>query len=137
MKFDIDQRQKNICIDITPRYFDNKYINYFLKCIFDETSKKCLSKNKECSEIKDKDIFNSHEPNEFKRCIFINNICQEQYKTCEIYNNEINDKNKKEEDFQSIEPIYNDNIKYKCNFIKEMSTCQRKRMECEDYRGTR
>ena len=123
------QRKEEDCANIIPVNYNEK------KCKFDDGTKLCNEVPKECNEIRDKENCDFHDLNTEKTCFFKNNICQEVYRTCELYNNKIQSKN--EDDCKSI-PIFeddSDNKIYECIFIKESSTCSKNEMKCEDYKG--
>ena len=103
---------------------------YFRKCVFKDNT--CATGTK-CSDFTYESGCNNFSPSDTnKRCIFINNVCEEIYKTCELYNTY--ETNKKQETCQKILPYYenNDNIdKYsKCLF--ESSQCVRKKKSCSE-----
>ena len=57
------------------------------KCVYDANTNTCSQTNKDCSDFTTESNCNSHQPTDNnKKCIFINNKCEEQYKTCELYN---------------------------------------------------
>ena len=63
------------------------------KCTFDTNSQKCLEIQKECSELTSETCTLSHTLTDTnKKCSFINNECIEQYKTCELYDSEVDTK---------------------------------------------
>jgi hypothetical protein len=84
------------------------------KCVFSEGV--CSTKAKECSDFTNSNACNSYIPqnSEKKKCNFIDDKCVEQYKTCEIYNQETN---KTPQECQKIIP-YHQNYDYLDNYSK-------------------
>lgn len=125
-----DNRDSNQCAAITPRDETTKIIDYFSKCAL--IGGECTSVARECSEFNnDESLCNSHKQDKDKICIFKNNLCQEQFKTCELYDSQ---ENKNKGGCESILPKYSSSSIQKCIYNEE--TCQKERMECEDYKGT-
>ena len=62
---------------------------------FSDSDLTCSERYKTCSDILDQDIciysFKPHDTD--KICVFSGNECKEQYKTCDLYNNKVFDKN--------------------------------------------
>ena len=128
-------RQSNACAAITPRNKDTKAIDYYSKCVLNDDHE-CESVLKECNEFNNNKLLcNYHKQDEDKICIFKNNQCQEQYRTCELYNSEAN---KNKGGCESILPKYPSEPVQKCIYVdvEGTSTCKKERMECEDYTGT-
>lgn len=91
---------------------------------------------KECIEITKKDVCNNHIPEDTtKRCIFKNGLCEEDYITCEKYNEKIEESQRKQVECELIAPIYNDRKVYKCSYDIATKTCNPKIVFCEDYKG--
>ena len=89
----IDCEKIKIYID-TNQNFDDSQI-----CIFSEG--KCLTRDKQCSDILNSTDCKAFVPKDSnKECIYIENHCKEQYKTCELYDKFELNKNK--EDCESI-----------------------------------
>ena len=105
------------------------------KCTFDTNSQKCLEIQKECSELTSETCTLSHTLTDTnKKCSFINNECIEQYKTCELYDSEVDTKseiicNKIIPNFANFNFI---DSYSKCVFDKETSKCERKKKKCEE-----
>ena len=112
-------------------------VNENNKCVFDEKEKSCGEEPKECSEIKDKDICISHVLNDNKkgnkRCVYKDNKCQEQYRTCEKYKNDATNKNKNKADCEAIEN--EGDYSSKCVWTGENPQCETKTKECKDYKS--
>ena len=101
------------------------------KCVFSEGV--CSTKAKECSDFTNSNACNSYIPqnSEKKKCNFIDDKCVEQYKTCEIYNQETN---KTPQECQKIIP-YHQNYDYLDNYSKcvfDDGQCLRKKKECNE-----
>ena len=106
----------------------------------DDSSKKCSFSNgvcttkvKQCSDITNSYTCNSYIPqnSEKKKCAFIDDKCEEQYKTCEIYNQETN---KVPEECQKILPYYqnNDDLDEESRCVFDNGQCLRKNKECNE-----
>ena len=129
---DFDGEDKSICESIQP-FKNSLEIDYSSKCLYDE-DKGCHSVRKQCTEAKDENECSSITPsNNDKFCVYINNSCKEQYKTCQLYQNSGNTLDK--EICESIK-IKDDN-KNKCVFTKGTNgardTCQSTRKTCSDF----
>jgi hypothetical protein len=101
------------------------------KCVFSEGV--CSTKAKECSDFTNSNACNSYIPqnSEKKKCNFIDDKCVEQYKTCEIYNQETN---KTLQECQKIVP-YHQNYDYLDDYSKcvfDDGQCLRKKKECNE-----
>lgn len=112
-------------------------VNENKKCVFDEEKKSCGEEPKECYEIKDKDICISHVLNdnkkENKRCVYKDNECQEQYRTCEKYQDDATNTNKNKADCEAIE--YQGDYSSKCVWTGETPQCKKTTKECKDYKS--
>ena len=114
------------------RFYDNGFDAYW-KCVFEEGT--CSKRKKECSEFTDSYFCNNIQLEDVnKKCRFINDVCEEQYKTCEIYNSIVTTKTK--EECEKIIPYINENsnaidVHSKCIFDDE-SNCVRKPKECNE-----
>ena len=122
-----DERSKDICENADKVKNDDYHY-----CSFEE--KKCTTKRKPCSQIKDKDICNNQifEDETTKRCLWYNNNCVETYQTCEDYSGSDITK----ENCELIQPTYTDGKIYNCT-IKEESgtkTCIKNIIECDYYK---
>ena len=103
------------------------------KCAFIDG--KCSTIIKNCSEIYDS--YNCHKTNpadQNKKCIFLfdEDICEEQFKTCELYDKEAI---KTKEICEKILPyeIDGDNLDNDSKCVFENSHCVRKKKECSDF----
>lgn len=102
------------------------------KCVFSEGA--CSKTKKDCSEFTDSYTCNYHKPkDENKKCRFIQDKCEEQYKTCELYNSKESTKTK--EECEKIIPYKNSYSSIdedsKCVFDSD-SNCVRKPKECSE-----
>ena len=107
-------------------------IDDYSKCVYDENTKTCSTKKKECSDFTTESTCNYYKPeDENKKCIFINNVCEEQYKTCEIYNAQ---STKDPNTCNKIQPYETDSdnldVYSKCRF--EDSQCKRVSKSCSE-----
>ena len=115
---------KDTCESAIPEGFPN------IKCVLEGNS--CIPKDRICSDFKigEEAISNCGRlkaSDDQKRCAFVNNKCEEQFKECEDYKENVN-----KETCQSIRPLYNyDDFTYKCTF--EGGKCIKKIRHCEDY----
>ena len=122
-------RNKKTCELIQHYKIDSDYY----KCVFDERNKKCEKTKLECSEITEKDTCNSHSPlDEKKMCVFVDNKCIEEYKSCEDYDGE---ETKSKDVCESIILFNTDlNIDYTKQCVFNEDTCEEKNLnECSDY----
>ena len=77
--------------------YDNSYSYLYISkfCIFFEG--KCLSRDKQCSDIFEKSECNGFIPKDSnKTCEFIENQCKEKYRSCKLFNENVINKNKEE-----------------------------------------
>ncbi len=77
------EKTKDVCEKIIPYYTDRDEVDHYSKCVFDENKKTCERKKKDCSEITNINVCTSHiidNPN--KMCVYENNKCKEEYKSC-------------------------------------------------------
>lgn len=122
-------KNKKTCELIQPYKVDSDYY----KCVFDEGNKNCEKKKLACSEITEKDMCNSHSPlDEKKMCVFVDNKCIEEYKSCEHYDGE---ETKNKDVCESIILFNADlNIDYTKQCVFNEDTCEEKNLnECFDY----
>ena len=130
-------KDKSICEAIIPKTNSifGKGIIYGEKCVIDNVYKSCKSINKVCSEAKDAKECYSITPSDSsnKHCVFINNVCIEQYKTCTAYENSENTLNK--ETCESI--IIDKDNKNKCVFTEgkdgSKGACRSEAKKCSDF----
>ena len=123
---------------------DNIPSNYGLKCAWDATNSKCIE-DKKCTRYKRFDFENSQgyycrtlevSDNTKKLCIVAENgDCKEYFKTCELY--DANVKNKNKEDCESIIPyvVYPngaEDFDYNLKCVFSGNTCSTKEKICED-----
>ena len=109
----------------------NRFNSEYEKCEFERSQ--CISKPKDCNEIKDKEICNQYKDYGYgKYCLFLesNNTCVNSFGTCEEYKTNVN-----KNDCELIKPQYLGPYTYKCIFNEEDQTCKKEKMACEDYKG--
>ena len=130
-----DERTEADCVAIDPGQ-TSMNVNKGSKCIFDKEKKECKEVYLDCEDktsALDCIMYKLEDTN--KNCFPDGDLCIEQYKSCEAYNDAIEEANRKKEECESILPIYNDGD-YKCIFT-ESKTCTKKKLEaCEDYEGS-
>ena len=129
---DYEGENQSICESIQP-FKSNLEIDYGSKCLYDK-DKGCFQVSKQCTEAKNENECSSITPsNTDKYCVYINNSCKEQYKTCQSYQNSGNTLDKAT--CESIK-IKGDNIN-KCVFTQGTNgardTCQSTRKTCTDF----
>ena len=133
-----NERNQKDCEAIEPRDPTTKKVDPHSECYFNEESKKCALRKKECEDL-DKEICNEHVFDDTtktkKRCLYHGNQCKEIYKTCEDYNNEIQKEQRKEEDCNIIESTdEKESFLYKCILTNdENKICKKEKKDCEDY----
>ena len=122
---------KNFCESIQPRdTYYNSHIDYTSKCVYGDYG--CERVSKTCSDAKNyKECSSSKPSNENKKCVFLNNVCVEQYKTCQLYeeSGETLDKN-------ICESIIMDDFNTKCVFTPvtgSKGNCRPGTKSCEDF----
>lgn len=119
---------EEICKSITPLY------DYY-KCSYDEKTKKCIHKNKECSEYTGSNYYycNSYcvpsEDTENKKCFYENSKCIEKYINCSAYTG--NNKTICELIIPYDENGYSLQYKNKCVFDND-NKCKMELKSCED-----
>lgn len=79
---------ETICVSIQPHKIGDEDIpDYTSRCIFE--SEFCKRVSIDCSEAKDsEECFSIIPDDDKKRCVFKNDVCVEQYRSCSVYNNE-------------------------------------------------
>jgi hypothetical protein len=104
---------------------------YIRKCVFKDDT--CATGTK-CSDFTYEFGCNNFSPSDTnKRCIFINNVCEEIYKTCELY--ETYEEDKKQETCEKIVPYKegdNDEVDRYSKCLFESSKCIRKKKSCSE-----
>ena len=102
------------------------------ECVFSNTDSTCSQVKKACSKFTTSSSCNSHTLDDTnKKCIFISNACVEQYKTCEIYEQQTT---KDKDVCERILPYYTYG-----NYLDESSKCKyedghcvRKKKDCSE-----
>ena len=129
-----EERIEADCVAIDPGQ-TSMNINKGSKCIFDKEKKECKEVYQNCEDQTSREScirYKLEDTNKY--CFPDGDLCIEQYKSCEAYDEEIEEANRKKEDCESILPSYTDGD-YKCIFT-ESKTCTKKKLEtCEDYEG--
>lgn len=103
------------------------------RCVFDDTEKTC-STGTSCSQFNYEIGCKTFTPSDRnKRCYFKDGNCKEIYKTCELYNNQAETKEKST--CEEIEPYYSEfsaEIDYHSKCVFENSQCLRKKKPCSE-----
>ena len=119
---------KSICESIQPRHFISyyPYYDYSKKCVYNTKDKDCEEEDKICSDARNALECGQITPsNTNKKCIYKDDSCVEQYKTCELY------ATSGETIVQSTcESIIDDNNK-KC--VYSTNTCKSETKTCSDF----
>ena len=127
---DYGGEDKSICESIQPKMNGfSYYYDYSKKCVYNDKEKECEEKERTCSEARNANECKSITPSDSnKRCIYKDNSCVEQYKTCESYANskETIDKNK-------CESIVLEDNKKKC--VYSANTCKSETKKCSDFKS--
>ena len=102
------------------------------KCVFENNH--CTKKKKECKEITDSTVCNSHVLDDTnKMCVFENGQCKEEYKSCSDYNN-VAKKNEKNCKAIKIYSADKTNVDYTKKCIYKNNVCQEESLtQCSDY----
>ena len=105
------------------------------KCVFNDNA---CSTGEKCSDFTYEEGCNDFIPSDTnKRCSFINGVCKEIYKSCELYDTKTESGNKKEADCKETKEYYSYgsiDFHYKCVFDKEKNSCEKKELtNCTDY----
>ena len=130
-----DERTETDCVAINPGQ-TSMNVNKGSKCFFDNEKKECKEIYKDCEDQTSVESCLLYQlENTKKYCFYDNDLCFEQYKYCENYNDEVEEADRKKEECESILPNYIDSYSYKCIFT-ESKTCEKKKLEtCEEYEG--
>ena len=141
-----DDRNENECKSILARIEvgGTKVLDPHYKCSFKkDDNNRCITEKKECEEITNSVICNSHSLNDNNddiTCIF-QDTCKKKFKNCDVYNDYYKNDQAKitRNDCESINPIYTGQTKlYKCVYKEEAGTktCEKEEItKCEDYKG--
>ena len=138
---DYQGTDKKICESIIPHtetsFYNDKQrtIDYSFKCEYD-TNIGCVRKHKECSEAKSEYECRYISPEDInQQCVYINNNCVQQYKSCSLYETEVKTEMTKNgcESIRIKDGIYNFINSY-CEYEDNSGTksCTRKDRKCED-----
>ena len=133
---DSNKRTSTICEEIIPRIEGSeKTEDQSSICFLDEDDEnKCKSRKRKCEEIQKEGVCNNQAlEDKNKRCLFTGSKCIEIYKTCDLYQENVSNKNKG--DCEIIEPNYADQLIYKCEFNEKNQECSKKKLKCEEYLG--
>ena len=102
----------------------------FSKCIFKDGT--CSTAKKDCKDLSSNEtLCNAYILSDTKKCTFINDKCEEQYKTCEIYDKETT---KTKEICESIIPFFTDNtgVDFYSKCVFNGNKCERKKKTCDE-----
>ena len=130
------------CYNVVPSLEEKNDFNYYYKCVRklkegSTTLYECIEERRNCAEYDGDDeatciSLRASDPD--KRCVFDGTRkCHEDYKSCKIYNDTINYKNREDcEKIKLLEP------NQKCIYILENDTCLmiNNYTTCEEYKGT-
>lgn len=126
----VSQKKKDDCEAILI-YDDNKVLDTKSKCVFDTQTQVCSKKSKECSDYSPDTCQNYTPSNKNKRCVNINEKCEEIFNTCELYDAETN---KNSGDCEKIIPYETGTtyIDYYSKCVYDNSKCERKKKSCSE-----
>ena len=137
-KWDNDQ---NDCDDKTPLNDAKDDYDYLYKCKYNTANNKCEKVRKTCAEYNsllngDADCSQfSPEDSANKTCVYSisKKKCIEQYKTCQLY-----DENDAEKSREECEGLILDDTNKKCVYIKEKHKCEEGNVynNCNEYKGS-
>ena len=133
-----DQREDPVCKAITPKDLTTKVVDQFSECYLD-TDKSCKSRKKSCDKFTDEASCHAQVLEDTtKRCLFVDNVCKEIYKTCNDYTTKIEAANRKKEDCEIITYTGTDSYIYRCVYDSSdnLNKCEPKKIQCEDYKGS-
>ena len=90
------KEKKNECESIIPRD-SNKIEETNYKCSLEKENEvdTCIRVKKECKDFKDPETCHEYDPADFKKCIFKNGNCIEEYKNCNLYDEKFENDQKK------------------------------------------
>lgn len=136
-----DTNDETTCKTIKP--LNSGQFDSYKKCEYNEG---CIPVSRVCDDYKREDdpenlcsLLSTKGDSTIKRCVLDGEICKEVYKNCELYNNNVEDKDKNKIDCESITPIYDtsaeNSLNYKCVYDQSTKTCSRKIVKCEEYKG--
>ena len=121
------------CEEIYP-YYGSDFSKYE-RCEYIASSKTCLTRETECKDMTGESAeylclhyFTPLDKN--KRCVYVDSQCKEQYKTCELYNSNVNAADKTAADCEAIQI---DDSSSKCVYDKTTKTCSTKKIVCSDF----
>ena len=122
---------KNECSLVVPGDPITKEVDYHSRCYFNSTIKKCVKLKLEfCYSIKGQKQCDEHvlENKPLKNCIFRDFSCNEQYKTCDSYNQDKNSKS----DYECKNIVIKDDPNSEC-FIDENNNnkCTKRKKPCK------
>ena len=136
-----DNRNRATCERQTPLNDAGDDYDYLYRCKYNTTNNKCEKVRKTCDEYNDSSLKRgntlcsqfSPEDSTNKKCVESDGLCKEQYKTCQLYDE--NDADKSREDCEGL--ILDDPNK-KCVYIKEEHKCEEGNVynNCNEYKGS-
>ena len=103
--------------------FDNHYY-----CSYSGTT--CSQEERKCEDFTEESECENFSPSDKTICVFNQNACKEQYKTCEIYNSEVTDKNK--EDCEAIK-IYDYGFDTSSKCVFNEGACSKTKKDCSEF----
>ena len=122
-----DSKKSDECLaiktfsDALSKFDDSKI------CSFSEST--CSTRDKLCTDNKDEKSCLSFNPTDTnKRCIFSSGRCIEQYKTCELYND--NASPKSEDECLALQLT---DTSYECKYNTESNTCSSEKKPCSNF----
>lgn len=142
---DKKNRNDNDCKSIIARIEEGGSLvkdDHYKCSVKEDGNNNCVTVKKDCEEITKEETCNRFFPIEGNTdiiCIF-DGVCKKSFIECETYSNYYkNDPSKiTRNGCESINPIYSDGKKYKCEYKEEAGTktCEKKEItKCEDYKG--
>lgn len=130
---------QNDCDDKTPLNDAGDDYDYLYKCKYNTANNKCEKVRKTCTDYNsllkgDADCSQfSPEDSTNKKCVKSGVLCIEQYKTCQLY-----DENDAEKSRAECEGLILDDPNKKCVYIKEEHKCEEGNVynNCNEYKGS-
>ena len=115
--------------------------DYLYKCKYNTANNKCEKVRKTCAEYNNGYLLKgdadcsqfSPEDSTNKKCVESGGLCKEQYKTCQLYDENVAEKSRAE-----CEGLILDDPNKKCVYIKEEHKCEEGNVynNCNEYKGS-
>ena len=126
----VSDKSKDECESI--KYYDTYHFDNSYKCVYKDGT--CTKTKRDCSEFTYEYDCKNQRPEDYstKKCVFLNNKCEEQFKTCELYNEETT---KTKEICEKILPDttqYSGTLDYYSKCVYTESGCERKKKSCSE-----